>query len=309
MADPQASDADDEGLSRLLDGDLDVAEAAALGARLDAEPALRERLAAMRNAQELVRAVPAPPPGSMDALLQRALAAFDEGEPDGVPQGGAPSSDGPAAPVTSLGEVRARRRTGPLRRNLLGLSAAAALVLVVALAAVAIRIGERGTTGGSDTALAESTFDEQRSSAKAGAAAADAAASSPAAASAELDATEALSSSAGNAPPTTTAPPTTAASATTVSTPPYGEVPPTTLAGPARFDSVAALVDAVRSGSLTTSASGTAAADCPPTGDDLRELAIVEGRVVRWGVRTDPGGTRIVVLDPAGCTVLAEQPR
>ena len=177
MADPQPSDADDEGLSRFLDDDLDVDEAAALRTRLEAEPVLRERLAGLGRVQDLLRMVPTPPAEAMDGLLQRALEAFDE-RGGGADRADAtdPGATDPRGPDAAVGAqvvpveaAPSRRGARGVRRNLRGLSAAAALVLVVGFAAVAARLGG-GTSdaGGDAAATAELSFDEQRATAKEG---------------------------------------------------------------------------------------------------------------------------------------------
>lgn len=313
MADPQPSDADDEGLSRFLDDDLDVDEAAALRTRLEAEPVLRERLAGLGRVQDLLRVVPTPTAEAMDGLLRRALEAFDErgGGADraDATDPGATDPRGPdaavGAQVVPLEAAPSRRGARGVRRNLLGLSAAAALVLVVGFAAVAARLGG-GTSdaGGDAAATAELSFDEQRATAKEGVSEALSAQVAP---SAESDASTAAdgSGSPGTAAGTAGA---AGASPTTIAARPDDNTLPSATVDAPPFETTAALIDAVRLGSLQPSVSGAPPADCLPQGADLLEVAIVDGRRVRWGVRTDTAGSRIVVLDATTCTVLAEQP-
>ncbi|MGE0732180.1 MAG: hypothetical protein AB7O92_10790 [Acidimicrobiia bacterium] len=311
-ADPAAFDPDDERLSRFLDDDLDVEEAAALAESLADDPERQARLQLFMSVGDHLRAVAPAEDDAVDTMIGAALAAFDETFHVKHPAeaGEAP----PVAPVTSIERVRQRR--GLLRNpNALRLSAAAALVLVVALAALATRLGGPDGGAGDSAALSETaaatTFADQR-------AAADAALEQS---EAPMAASEAVAgdgstktfgeagaggTAAGGAGPEADTPlasnvPTTTVAAPTTTT----AQPPTVAAAP--YQSVGALLTAIRSGALQPGVvPPSTAVSCDPA---LANGAIVVDQLVLWGTRPSPGGERIIVLDATSCDVLADEPR
>src|SRR5215213_1328457 len=115
----------DEALVAYLDGELDPAERGHVKAWLDADPAVRDRLAALAHSADLVRnayadIVNEPVPEHLLAAARGESAASGEG----------PGSDGHGAEIHVL---RPRRAAGsaPGRRWYIGLAAAAGLFGVV----------------------------------------------------------------------------------------------------------------------------------------------------------------------------------
>lgn len=125
---------DDELLSSHLDGDLTADERARLDERLDAEPALRDRLAALDTARDLTRTpVTALAPVDADRIIAAALEA-----------------SGTAANVTDVRLGAARRRPWYPR-----LAAVAAVAVALALTVPALR----AIDGDADD-MATATFDD-----------------------------------------------------------------------------------------------------------------------------------------------------
>jgi hypothetical protein len=109
---PDEPDALDELASAYLDGEATAAEAA----RVESDPGLQARVAALRAVAEAVGAPPPAPPGAADAAVARAVAVGDE-------------VFGPAT-VASLKHHRDRRQP---RRTALWVATAAAAVALVAI--------------------------------------------------------------------------------------------------------------------------------------------------------------------------------
>ena len=135
---------DDELLSSFLDGELTAEEAARLDARLQAEPALAERLDALRAAAALA-ATPVTPLSSEDAnrMIAAALAASST-----------------AGNVTDLAAASERRKVWPAR-----LATVAAGVIALAIAVPALQAidsdNDSNDAGTADTAGAD--FDDESS--------------------------------------------------------------------------------------------------------------------------------------------------
>jgi hypothetical protein len=111
-------------LDELASAHLDGATTPEEAARIAADPALQARVEELREARDAVRAAAVAPvdAAQRNAAVAAALAAFHEADATH------PSA---TAPVTSLAEVAARRRTPGLALRVLG--AAAVLVLVALL--------------------------------------------------------------------------------------------------------------------------------------------------------------------------------
>ncbi|HTV87471.1 MAG TPA: hypothetical protein VME41_00510 [Stellaceae bacterium] len=111
----------DEALVAYLDGELDATEREHVEAWLDADPAARERMAAMAQAAELARSAYAD--------------VIDEPVPERLIEavrGAAPAAK-PAVQDAEILVLRPRRRTAPAptRRRIIGIAAAAALFGIV----------------------------------------------------------------------------------------------------------------------------------------------------------------------------------
>ena len=125
---------DDELLSSHLDGELTAEEETRLGARLEAETDLRDRLLAMRSAAELVAVPPTSlRAGDRDRLLAAALAASTT-----------------AANVSDLGAARERR--DKWRTRIITVAAG------VAVLAITVPVLRSLDTGGNDAETADTAL-------------------------------------------------------------------------------------------------------------------------------------------------------
>lgn len=137
----------DELASAHLDGTTSPEEAA----QVAADPALQARVDELRAVRAAVGALPPVDAARRDAAIAAALAAFEEGDSG--------AEDGPAAGVTSLAAVAARRGPSPRALRLVGVAAA-----VVLLAALVPLLGRLGSSDDAETATRGQTFEETGSS-------------------------------------------------------------------------------------------------------------------------------------------------
>jgi hypothetical protein len=321
-------DPDDERLSRYLDGDLTAEEIVVLERDLAADPDLADRLAALRRISEWLALPPEPAElAGIDHAVERALHAYDEREPalSGPTE---PEAEAPVAPVVPL-----RARQWWARPQLW--TAAAALALVAAVAALAVRsdtgddtssetaaVAERSSGGSAD---ADAVRRAEANDEEAGRAA-DAAADAASAATTTRQPASPLSLEYQSAPVVAAAQAVGAQDHADLdaffdatsselarangqagqAAPPTASVVPTTTAGvgPGPTSTPTTTTIPATTGSLSAStAGGACAVDYPNT-------ATVGGRPVRWRVSGAEGPEQgvIEVVDAATCESLGSRP-
>jgi hypothetical protein len=279
MTEPTPPTSDDELVSAVLDGEATQGEIA----RVTADPALQARLERMTAVSDAVGVAPPPPAGLVDQAIDAALDHLTATGPGTV-----------AAPLDELSARRAarNRRFGPFL-------AAAAVVVLVALGAVAVRSlddpdSDTDTAAASlDAADAETAAEEF---AENDAGAADTAAEAPSEPTADtttgtrsaetIDAADAdefagrvrieLEQGAESSVPTTRA--------STTPPPPAGELP--TAAADFECEAAGTLLD--RPGPVIRTGAG-----------------LLDGEPVAYSVIDAPEGLVLVIID-AGCGVIAE---